>query len=94
PANGGSGDLGIFRVVYFEPLQSGHFRAVDGDSFVAAVEFSQPVKAMALTSYGNATQPSSASVENQLKLFSQKQLRPVWRLRQEVEANLLERQVF
>jgi acyl-homoserine-lactone acylase len=95
PANGGAGYLGIFRVVNFLPMEdSKHFQAFDGDSFVAAVEFSQPVKAMALTSYGNTTQPSSASVEEQLKLFSQKQLRPVWRLREEVEANLLERQAF
>jgi acyl-homoserine-lactone acylase len=90
PANGGSGGLGIFRVVDFEPIDRKRFRAVQGDSFVAAIEFSQPVKAMALTSYGNATQPNSTDVGDRLKLFSQKRLRPVWRLRQEVKANLVE----
>ena len=94
PANGGTGDLGIFRVVDFIPLESGQFQSFAGDSFVAAIEFSQPVKAMALTSYGNSTQPNSEHNGEQLKLFAQKQLRPVWRLRQEVEAHLKERTVL
>lgn len=94
PANGGPGDFGIFRVVNFAPRSdSKHFQGFDGDSFVAAIEFSQPVKAMALTTYGNSTQPNSNSSE-QLKLFSQKQLRPVWHLRPEVEAHLKERKVW
>ncbi|AFZ36189.1 Glutaryl-7-aminocephalosporanic-acid acylase [Stanieria cyanosphaera PCC 7437] len=95
PANGGPGDFGIFRVVNFIPMEnSKHFQAFDGDSFVAAIEFSQPVKAMALTSYGNATQPNSISTEDQLKLFAQKQLRPIWRSRQEVEAHLVKRKII
>ncbi len=94
PANGGPGYLGIFRVVDFQPLESGQFQSVAGDSFIAAIEFSQPVKAMVLNSYGNATQPSSEHLGDQLKLFAQKQLRPVWHLRQEVEEHLVERTVL
>jgi acyl-homoserine-lactone acylase len=95
PANGGSGDLGIFRVVDFIPQEnSKYFQAFNGDSYVAAIEFSQPVKAMALTTYGNATQPNSNHSVEQLKLFAQKQLRPVWHLRQDVEAHLVERTTF
>jgi acyl-homoserine-lactone acylase len=94
PANGGPGNLGIFRVVDFMPIEdSKNFQAFDGDSFVAAIEFSQPVKAMALTTYGNSTQPNS-SFSEQLKLFTQKQLRPIWRSRSEVEAHLDERKTF
>jgi acyl-homoserine-lactone acylase len=77
------------------PMEDGkHFQAFDGDSFVAAIEFSQPVKAMALNTYGNATQPNSKHQSDQLKLFAQKQLRPIWRSRQEIEAHLVERQTF
>ncbi|GAB4243284.1 MAG: acylase [Stanieria sp.] len=95
PANGGPGDFGIFRVVNFLPIEdSKYYQAFDGDSFVAAIEFSQPVKAMALTSYGNATQPNSVPTEDQLKLFAQKQLRPIWRSRQAVEAHVVKHQVF
>ncbi|MGL4622716.1 MAG: penicillin acylase family protein, partial [Chroococcidiopsis sp.] len=94
PANGGPGDFGIFRVVNFAPKSdSKKFEGFEGDCFVAAIEFSQPVKAMALTTYGNSTQSNSNSSE-QLKLFAQKQLRPIWRLRQEVEAHLDERKTF
>ena len=78
PANGGAGYLGIFRVVNFLPIEdSKKFQAFDGDSFVAAVEFSQPVKAMALNTYGNNTQPNATNSNRQLKLFAEKKLRPI-----------------
>jgi acyl-homoserine-lactone acylase len=92
--NGGDGYLGIFRVVNFAPKTEGSFQAVSGDSFVAAVEFSQPVKAMALIGYGNATQPNSPHIGDQLQLFADKKLRPVWRTRKEIKAHLTERKVF
>ena len=94
PANGGDGSLGIFRVVDFAPASGEVFQAVEGDSFVAAIEFSQPVKAMALIGYGNATQPGSPHTVDQLQLFANKQLRPVWRDRQDIKAHLEERKVF
>ncbi|MBD2458882.1 acylase [Nostoc sp. FACHB-87] len=94
PANGGDGTKGIFRTVYFAPADNGRFQAFNGDSFVAAVEFSQPVKAKALTSYGNATQPNSPHIDDQLPLFARQELRPVWRTRQEITAHLEARQVF
>lgn len=94
PANGGSGDLGIFRALYFAPGKKSHFQAVAGDSYVAAIEFSQPVKAMALISYGNATQPGSPHVGDQLEMFTRKQLRSVWRQRSDILAHLEERKVF
>jgi acyl-homoserine-lactone acylase len=59
PANGADGALGVFRSVWFAPGKDNRFQAVAGDSFVAAIEFSNPVKAVALNSYGNATQPGS-----------------------------------
>ncbi|BAT56856.1 peptidase S45, penicillin amidase (plasmid) [Nostoc sp. NIES-3756] len=94
PANGGDDDKGIFRVLNFAPTSDGRFQAVHGDSYVAAVEFSQPVKAKALTSYGNATQPNSSHAGDQLKLLARQKLRPVWRTRQEITAHLEERTVF
>ncbi|MCA1992480.1 MAG: acylase [Coleofasciculus sp. S288] len=94
PANGGPGYLGIFRVLNFAPTEDGHFQAVEGDSYVAAIEFSNPVRAKALTSYGNATQPHSPYQGDQLQRFAQKQLRQVWRSRQEIKAHLAAREVF
>jgi acyl-homoserine-lactone acylase len=94
PANGGDGYLGIFRVLNFAPLSDGRFKSVAGDSYVAAIEFSQPVKAMTLNSYGNATQPGSPYVGDQLKLLARKQLRQVWRSRQDILEHLAERKAF
>jgi len=94
PANGADGSLGVFRVLDFAPSNDGRFQAVQGDSYVAAIEFSDPVRARVLTSYGNATQPGSPHVGDQLALFAQKKLRPVWRTRQEIKAHLASHEVF
>jgi acyl-homoserine-lactone acylase len=94
PANGGPGDLGIFRVVNYDndPASTGPARkqiANGGDSYVAVIEFTPSgPKAMSLISYGNATQPGSAHVGDQLRLFAEKKLKPVWRTRAEIEAHL------
>jgi acyl-homoserine-lactone acylase len=93
PANGGSGGLGIFPVIDFAPIskdgkQSTKFQSVGGESYIAAIEFSNPVKAMTLTAYGNSTQPGSAHVGDQLELFTRQKLRPVWRSRQEILSHL------
>ncbi|NBD17964.1 MAG: acylase [Cyanobacteria bacterium] len=93
PANGAPGRLGSFRTVRFAPMENrDRFQAILGDSYVAAIEFSDPVRARALTSYGNATQPHSSHVGDQLELFAQQELRPVWRSRSEIQAHLTSRQ--
>ena len=88
PASGGPSRLGVFRSLEFTPDRDGRFRALFGDSFVALVEFCQPVRAKVLLSYGNASQPGSPHRGDQLALFARKQLRPVWRTRKEIEAHL------
>ncbi|MEO1376002.1 MAG: acylase [Cyanobacteria bacterium J06635_10] len=94
PGNGGDGYLGIFRVVNFAPSENSQFQPVAGDSYVAAIEFSKPVKAMAIMSYGNSSQPGSPHSTDQLPLFARQQLRPVWLTRKDIEAHLETRQLF
>lgn len=94
PASGGPSRLGVFRSLEFAPEKDGRFRALFGDSFVALVEFSRPVRAKALLSYGNASQSDSPHRGDQLALFARKQLRPVWRTRKEIEAHLESREVL
>lgn len=94
PGNGGADPLGIFRSLYFSPESDGKFKSELGDSYVAAIEFSNPVRAMALTSYGNATQPGSPHIGDQLNMFAKKKLRPVWRDRDHILAHLEARKVF
>ncbi len=90
-ANGAPDALGGFRVVEYEPANGTHFKAVGGDSFIAAIEFSNPVQAKALLVYGDASQLGSPHRYDQLELFAHKKLRPVWRTRKEVEANTMNR---
>lgn len=91
PASGGPGFLGIFRVLDFQP-QSNAFQAMGGDSYVAAVEFSRPVRAQVLTSYGNATQPGLPSAQGSLSLVARQQLHPAWRSPAEIKAHLFDQE--
>lgn len=93
PANGAEDPLGVFRNLWFAPTETGYSN-IGGDSFIAVVEFSNPVKAQVLNSYGNSTQPNSPHQTDQLALSAHKQLRPVWRSRSDIEAHLVSRQVF
>lgn len=94
PANGATGQLGVFRVTDFSgPSRATRADATFGDSYVAAVEFSTPLRAQALIGYGNWSQPGSRHRTDQLALYARKELRPVWRTRGEVEANLERREV-
>ncbi|HEU0113567.1 MAG TPA: penicillin acylase family protein, partial [Thermomicrobiales bacterium] len=95
PAVGGPGDpFGIFRTVSLAPDQDGRFRAIAGDGFIAAVEFADPVRARVLLTYGNATQPGSPHIGDQLALFARKEMRLAWRTRAEIEAHLAAREWF
>ena len=90
PASGGRG----FRTIWFRRGPDGRSYARGGDSFVAVVEFGDPVRAEVLLSYGNASQPGSPHRGDQLELMARQELRPVWRTRAEVEANLARSEVM
>ncbi|MBD0361540.1 MAG: acylase [Coleofasciculus sp. C3-bin4] len=94
PASGGPGLFGIFQVIDLAPSTEGRFQQFAGDTYIAAIEFSNPVRAKVLTTYGNATQPGSTHIGDQLPLYVRNELRPVWRTRKEIEAHLESRNVF
>jgi acyl-homoserine-lactone acylase len=94
PGNGAPSMLGAIRTVDPGPFENGKAEGVHGDSYFAVIEFSNPVKAEALLGYGNWSRAGSKHVEDQLPLMSKKQMRPVWRAREEVEAHLESRKVF
>ena len=92
--NGGPGPMGVFRTMTLGVPKDGKYYPAHGDTYVAAVEFSKPLKAKVLTSYGNATQPGSKHNNDQLQLLSEKKMRPVWFTRQEAEEHLEEKTEF
>jgi len=94
PASGGPGEMGVFDVLKFGPLQHGERAADFGSSYVALVSFGEPLRAKALLSYGSSTQPGTRHRSDQLALVSSGQLRDVWRTRAQVEANLESRDSF
>jgi len=91
PANGGSGRLGVFRTMQFAQRKNNKLYATHGETIVCAVEFGNPQRAQCLLGYGNASQPGSKHIEDQLPLMQLKKLHPVWRERADIEANLEER---
>lgn len=94
PANGTEDLLGSFRILTFTQDVDQRFRAVHGDSFIAVLEFSDPLRAEVLLTYGNSTQPWSPHVGDQLELFVAQELRDAWLTREQVEANLEDTTTF
>ena len=95
PGNGGSGNYGIFRTMYF--VKGGGANkayAVAGDTYVAVTEFGPTVRAQVLLSYGNATQPGSKHIGDQLNLLSQKKLRPALLDKNDIIQHAEEREVL
>ena len=100
-ASGAPGGLGYFEVglgslrrLDFRPDPGGGWEAAGGDSWILAVEMNRPPRAQAVLAYGNASREGSPHRTDQVELFASHELRPVWRAREEVEANLLRRHSF
>jgi acyl-homoserine-lactone acylase len=94
PGNGAPSALGAIRTVDPGPWVNGKAQGVRGDTYFAVIEFSTPVHAEALLTYGNWSKVGSPHVEDQVRLNSKKEMRPVWRDRKDIEANLESRKVF
>ncbi|MEM1180799.1 MAG: acylase [Acidobacteriota bacterium] len=94
PASGGPGELGIFRVLAFEEQDDGARVATRGDAYVSLVEFGERRRSQAVLAYGNATQPGSKHIGDQLPLFARGEMRPVWRTRHEIETHLERRDAY
>jgi acyl-homoserine-lactone acylase len=94
PGNGAPSQLGAIRTIGVSPFKDGKVEAVSGDTFYAVVEYSVPQRAEVLLNYGNWSKKGSKHIDDQLPLASKKQMRPMWRDRKDIEANLESRKVF
>jgi acyl-homoserine-lactone acylase len=92
PGDGHTGGLGPFRVITWGALDAaGRRYPQHGETWVAVIEFTSPLRAYGLMSYGNARQRGTAHRSDQLELLANRQLRPLWLQRKDIEANLVER---
>jgi acyl-homoserine-lactone acylase len=94
PGNGAPSQLGAIRTIGVSPFKDGKVEAVSGDTFYAVIELPTPQRAEALLNYGNWSKAGSKHIEDQLPLASRKEMRPVWRTRTDIEANLESRTVL
>jgi acyl-homoserine-lactone acylase len=88
PASAGPVQYGVYSAAELGPARAGKAEVWGGDTFIAVVELSQPPRAQGLLTYGNASQPGSRFVGDQLALFSRRELRPLWIARSDVEQHL------
>ncbi len=94
PGNGAPSPLGAIRTIGVSAFKDGKVEAVSGDTFYAVIEFSVPQRGEVLLNYGNWSKAGSKHIEDQLPLASRKEMRPMWRTKAEIEANLESRKVF
>ncbi len=92
PASGAPGYLGVARPFYFAPDEDKKWGVRGGDTYVAAIEFSKPMRARAILSYGNASQTGSPYIGDQAELVIKNKLRPAWRSRKDIEKNLAKKE--
>jgi len=55
---------------------------------VIAVEFSKPVRAASVLAYGQTTRSNSTHSSDQIRIFAEHKLRPIWFREDEIQANL------
>ena len=94
PANGGPGGYGIFRTIYFKDDTDNKKSAIAGETFVAVTEFGDRVSAKVLLSYGNASQPGSKHIGDQLEMLSGKKMRQALIYKSDVKDHVEETEVL
>jgi acyl-homoserine-lactone acylase len=94
PGNGGPGGSGLFRTIAFSRRVGNKYYAASGETIVCAIEFGRTQRAQCLLGYGNATQPGSPHLADQLPFMVRKTLLPVRREKKEIEAALELRERF
>lgn len=88
PGDAHVGGLGPFRVITWGPLdKDGKRFPQHGETWIGMVEFSTPIKAYGLMSYGNSRQPGTKHNSDQLEMLSKHEFRELWLLPEQVKAN-------
>jgi acyl-homoserine-lactone acylase len=82
------GDFGSFRVINYEEDKDGKFRAMQGDSYVFAVEFTSPPTAYSIVAYSQTDDPASPHHTDQSALFAQEKWKNAWFTEEDIAKHL------
>ena len=91
PVGGCAGALGCYRVMNFRTDDDGRRRAVGGDGWILAVEFTSPPRAYSVLAYGQSSREDSAYHDDQTAMFARGELKPVAYTRADVEREAVRR---
>ena len=92
PGLGSFGNLGAFNVItWTDPDENGIRTPRHGETWISMVEFSDPIKAIGLMTYGNSRQDGTAHYSDQVHMLAEGAFRTLWLTRDEVEANTARR---
>lgn len=91
PVGGASGDMGAFRVLWFvDHEENEHQRQIrGGDGWVFAVEFGEVPRAYTVLAYGNSIKKDSPYYANQLKMFAENQMKPVYYTLEDIDKHTI-----
>ncbi len=92
PANGCSGVYGCFRVFWFAPTKvdgKNRLAVTGGDGWVIAVEFGKVPRAYSVLAYGESEDPDSPYYYDQLKMFAEKKMKPVYYLKRDIKKHTI-----
>ncbi|MEL6826691.1 MAG: acylase [Pseudomonadota bacterium] len=94
PGLGSFGNLGAFNVITWSDSDGDHIRTPrHGETWVSMVEFSDPIKAYGIMTYGNSRQPGTLHYDDQVEMLAEGRFRELWLLRNQIESNLRDREV-
>ncbi|MEO1553104.1 MAG: penicillin acylase family protein [Pseudomonadota bacterium] len=88
PGLGSYGNLGAFNVITWADPDSDNIRTPrHGETWVSMVEFSDPIKAYGLMTYGNSRQAGTPHYDDQVEMLAKGEFRELWLRRDQIEAN-------
>lgn len=85
PIGGLTGEYGAFRIIGYKEADDGKQIAAGGDSYVFAVEFTQPPMAYSVLAYSQSNDPESPHFADQAEIFADSQFKRAWFTEDEIE---------
>ena len=91
PVGGCNGDLGCFRVLWYDDAADGKRVAAGGDGWVLAVEFGDRPRARSVLAYGESSREDSPWHSDQAAMFARGEYKPVPWTNAEIDAATVRR---